>query len=255
MWMRHPETVLLRTILPTLVGLVALSVPCSAWSKKKGHEPVRQDPLETEANPQTGTANPPTDNPANPTGTASSGTSGSANANAGSGTATNRGGSAADSSANNRIGRFLVGVSVGAAPCVYFPVGCDNLHQGVAGVSFAWAMSATAPAYLIVPLQVQFRPNQGTLILPVGVQYDISLPVANLYIYPRVSVGYAAAIASPAGSTYTEHYGVAIPEIGLKYVFSGRYHLGGEFFSLPVFFSSKTVFVNYRITLGFGVSF
>mgnify|MGYP000670978064 CR=1 FL=1 len=49
--------------------------------------------------------------------------------------------------------------------------------------------------------------------------------------------------------------GVAIPEVGLKYVFSGRYHLGGEVVSLPVFFSSSTVLVHYRAALSFGVSF
>jgi hypothetical protein len=110
-------------------------------------------------------------------------------------------------------------------------------------------------AYLIVPVQAQFRASLGTLMLPVGVQYDIALPVPNLYIYPRVSIGYAVSLKGAAGSVIADHYGVAIPEVGIKYVFSGRYHLGGEAISLPVLFNSNSVVVHYRIALSFGVSF
>lgn len=149
----------------------------------------------------------------------------------------------------------MVSLKFGAAPCVYFSGGCGTLHQGVVGAEFAWAVTPTAAAYLIVPVQVQFRPSVGTLMIPVGVQYDIGLPVANLYIYPRVSIGYAAVLVGAAGSVIADHFGVAIPEVGIKYVFSGRYHLGGEVLSLPVFFNSSTVLVHYRAALSFGVSF
>ena len=70
-----------------------------------------------------------------------------------------------------------------------------------------------------------------------------------------LSVGYAVALAGAAGSVMADHFGVVIPEVGLKYVFSGRYHLGGELVSVPVLFNERSVVVHYRVALSFGVSF
>ncbi|MBL9043998.1 MAG: hypothetical protein JNM83_20490 [Myxococcales bacterium] len=254
--------------LGVLIGVLLVGVGSPAVAKKKkGPDPVQQDPMDTEANPQP---------LVNPTGTGTTGGSGSGGAassgggttGSGGGAGTASGGAAGGSSSasggsggggstgsSTKLGRYMVSLKVGAAPCIYFSGGCGFLHQGLAGIEFAWAFTQSANAYLIVPPQVQFRANQGTLMVPVGIQYDIGLPVPNLYIYPRLSVGYAVAMAGAAGSVIADHFGVVIPEVGLKYVFSGRYHLGGELVSVPVLFNERSVVAHYRIALSFGVSF
>lgn len=249
------------------IGLVIAGSPALA-KKKKGPEPVQQDPMETEANPQ-----PPVHDSGPAAGSASGGgpaTGGGTSSSVGGGASAGGGGASSSGAAGGssssgsggvggtstaRIGRYMLSLKVGAAPCIYFSGGCGLLHQGVAGVEFAWNFTQAANAYLIVPVQVQFRPSQGTLMLPVGIQYDIGLPVPNLYIYPRVSIGYAVALAGAAGSVIADHFGVVIPEVGIKYVLSGRYHLGGELVSIPVLFNSNTVVVHYRLALSFGVGF
>lgn len=235
--------------------------------KKKGPDPVQQDPMETEANPQNtgGSGSTGGSDSGGGSGSSSGGSSGSSSGGGGSSNSSGGGSSGSSSGGSSssggggssaaRIGRYMLSLKVGAAPCVYFGGGCGSLHQGVAGLEFAWLVSPSASAYLIVPVQTQFRANLGTLMLPVGIQYDIGLPVPNLYIYPRVSVGYAVSLAGAAGSVIADHYGVAIPEVGIKYVFSGRYHLGGELISLPVLFNSRSVVLHYRAALSFGVSF
>ncbi|MFO0653487.1 MAG: hypothetical protein U0787_00205 [Polyangia bacterium] len=251
----------------SLCLFLGVSGAALAKKKDKGPPPVQHDPLETELNPQ------PPSNPSDgstgsgansggSSGSSSSGGSGGSSSGGSSSGGSSSGGSSSGNSsgsagapATGKIGRYMVSLKLGAAPCVYFSGGCSTLHQGVVGAEFAWALTPSAAAYLIVPIQVQFRQSVGTLMIPVGIQYDIGLPVPNLYIYPRISLGYAALLVGAAGSLIADHFGVAIPEVGLKYVFSGRYHLGGEVVSLPVFFSSSTVLVHYRAALSFGVSF
>jgi len=242
------------------IALTLAGAPTVA-KKKPRPDPVQQDPMETEANPQT------TTNPTGGTGGTTGTGGGTSSTGSGSSTNTSSGGTSSNSSASSggggsggpvstaKIGRYMLSLKVGAAPCVYFSGGCGVLHQGVAGLEFAWAFTQSASAYLIVPVQVQFRANLGTLMLPVGIQYDIALPVPNLYIYPRLSLGYAVALSGAAGSVIASHYGVAIPEFGIKYVFSGRYHLGGEVVSLPILFNSTAVVLYYRAALSFGLSF
>ncbi len=252
--------------LGVLIGIALTLAGAPAVAKKKPRpDPVQQDPMETEANPQTTTN--PTGGTGGTTGSGSSATgAGAASTGSGSSANTSSGGTSSNSSASSgggsggpvstaKIGRYMLSLKVGAAPCIYFSGGCGVLHQGVAGLEFAWAFTQSSSAYLIVPVQVQFRANLGTLMLPVGIQYDISLPVPNLYIYPRLSLGYAVALSGAAGSVLADHFGVVIPEVGLKYVFSGRYHLGGEVVSLPVLFNSTAVLMYYRAALSFGVSF
>lgn len=235
--------------------------------KKKGPGPVQQDPMETEANPQNTGGSGSTggsDTGGGSTGSSSGGSAGSSGAGgsgsggsggSSSGSSSSGGGGSSSAGGSTRSGRYMLSLKVGAAPCVYFGGGCGLLHQGVAGLEFAWQLTPSANAYLIVPVQAQFRASLGTLMIPVGIQYDIGLPVPNLYIYPRVSIGYAVSLTGAAGSVIADHFGVAIPEVGIKYVFSGRYHLGGEVVSLPVLFSSRSVVIHYRAALSFGVSF
>lgn len=234
---------------------------------------VQQDPMETEANPQ-----PPVHDSGPAAGAPSGGTSGGASSGGGSSSSSGGGASSSGGGGSSRMtvpraeahgglrwwwrhfgseDRALHAQPQSRRGAVYLlrrrlhgpaAPGCGRRRVCV-------ELSRSANTCSIVPVQVQFRPSQGTLNAPVGIQYDIGLPVPNLYIYPRVSIGYAVALAGAAGSVIADHFGVAIPEVGIKYVFSGRYHLGGELVSIPVLFNSNTVVVHYRVALSFGVGF
>ena len=98
-----------------------------------------------------------------------------------------------------------------------------------------------------------FTPQFGfgdvtSIWLPLGFQYDIPLPVENLYVYPRASVGFAYV-------TRVEEAGVAlIPEFGAKYQFHENGHVGIEPFSMPIGIGEE-VWVQYRIAFHVGGDF
>lgn len=155
------------------------------------------------------------------------------------------------SSTSDKVGRFMANFKIGPA------LGAHNAgHQGAIVLDLGWSVLPNKNAYLLLPLQFHFAQGGGAVILPVGFQYDIGIAkVPGLYLYPRLSIGYAAFIASAEGQTVTSHFGVLTPEFGAKYVFKGRWNLGGEIFSLPIFFTNGGAAVQYRILLSAGVNF
>lgn len=87
-----------------------------------------------------------------------------------------------------------------------------------------------------------------TIWLPVGFQYDIALPVENLYIYPRASVGFAHV-------TKIDESGLAlVPEVGLKYLITENFHAGFDPVSVPIGIGEE-VWVQYRLAFYAGASF
>ena len=157
----------------------------------------------------------------------------------------------AGSATNDKVGRFMANFKIGPA------FGAHNAgHQGAIVLDLGWSVLPNKNAYLLLPLQFHFAQGGGAVILPVGFQYDIGIAkVPGLYLYPRLSLGYAAFIASAEGQTVTSHFGVLTPEFGAKYVFKGRWNFGGEIFSLPIFFAKGGAAVQYRILLSAGVNF
>jgi hypothetical protein len=152
-------------------------------------------------------------------------------------------------------GRFMASLKIGPGICLY---NCN--HQGAAVIEFGYSVLPNKNAYLLLPLQFQFGPNGSSVIVPLGFQYDLEIPrVPGLYFYPRFSMGYALIINDVALGALTVHAGVIIPELGLKYVWKGRWNFGGEFFSLPIFFGQTSMggfaTMYYRILLSAGVNF
>jgi hypothetical protein len=83
----------------------------------------------------------------------------------------------------------------------------------------------------------------GTLItLPVGVQYDIMIPqVPNLYVYLRGSIGVGIFAGGGGNAAFA-----IIPEAGIKYNIEGKYFIGFEPFSLPIYIGDGTATL-YRL--------
>ena len=232
------------------------------------------DPMEAEHTAPTGT-------PASgsPTGSTSSGSSsGSTGSTSGSGSggsaATGSGSSSSSSGSSsgggrseggasggepgqyNKPGRFMFNLKIGPAICA---TGCTS-HEGALVLDFGWSVLPNKHAYVVVPLQFHFSTTTAAVMVPFGFQYDFGISkVPGLYIYPRVSLGYAALFDSSTGVQTTTHTGVFLPELGAKFILRGRFNFGGEIFSLPVVFGrgpfSTLVNVSYRILVYAGVNF
>jgi len=182
-------------------------------------------------------------------------------------------GSKASENGAEKSGRFMFNLKIGPALCAVSAISrgsasasaeCGSLHQGALVFDFGWSVLPNRNAYLLFPFQLQFRESLTTVMIPVGFQYDIQLPVKGLYLYPRGFLGYAAFVVSNSsipGVTVssTSHYGVFTPEFGIKYIFGGRWNVGADLFSLPIFFGQSqgatSTFVYYRILAYAGVNF
>jgi hypothetical protein len=88
-------------------------------------------------------------------------------------------------------------------------------------------------------------------------QARMSPGVPGLYIYPRLSVGYAALIFNGLGDVRarTVDTGFVKPELGVKYVLHRRWNFGFEPFGLPIFFDATGVMMNYQMLFYAGVNF
>lgn len=248
-----------------LAGLLGASLVLLCGSaearKKKG---AVTDPMEAESNPQ-GPSTPP-EPPSEPPAAhpASSGSSGgSSSGGSSSGGSSSSGGGAAATVPTEKVGRFMFNFKVGPALCAFFSVpklgvsgSCNNSHMGAIVLDLGWSVLPNKNAYLLLPLQFQFRDSVGIITVPIGFQYDFQLPVKGLFVYPRASIGYSVSIASQLnGQTVTSHLGVLTPEFGVKYVFGGRWNVGAELFSLPIYFNGDGAQIYYRILLYGGVNF
>lgn len=230
---------LMRSLIVAIVILGVLLGNADAKRRRKRPAPVEQtvtDPTPTETAAPAADPDPPAARPDSAAGGGDRGTRGSTAASSG-----------APGSAD-KAGRFMANFRIGPAFGAY-----NAAHMGAIVLEFGVALLGNNNGYLIVPLQFQFREGGGAVVLPVGFQYDFALPIKGLYLYPRLSLGYAALIASGAPTT---HVGVLIPEFGAKYVMlKGRLNVGGEIFSLPIAFNGDGASLFYRIMLMAGVNF
>ncbi len=104
--------------------------------------------------------------------------------------------------------------------------------------------------YLGFAPQFQFG-NPVLINLPISFQYDIHLPVKNLYLYPRIEAGLGMAPDAGGGGYYAF---TLQPEFGVKYQFHENFHALMEPLSLPMYFGDP-VFLQYRIYFGVGADF
>jgi len=161
----------------------------------------------------------------------------------------------------DKSGRIMLNVRGGPAFGIVNTDEDLRLLGGV-GLDFGVALSRDYNAYLVLTPQVDLRQGLYNVLVPLGFQYDIRL-VRGLFLYPRVSLGYSLFVSNSSvdiGSLHLSaselsHGGVAIPELGLKYVVNGRFNIGIEPLSIPVVFNSENYWVWYRVNLFLGGNF
>ncbi len=101
-----------------------------------------------------------------------------------------------------------------------------------------------------VTFSPSFAFGAATVItLPVGFQYEFGLPVDNLSVYGRATVG----VGFETKSGYAAfHIG---PHAGAKYQITPMFHAGLEPISLPMYFGDGGVGMHYRILAYGGADF
>ena len=168
---------------------------------------------------------------------------------------------ASDDDHEYKAGRVMLnargGVAVGIANADH-----DLYLLGMVGIDFGVALSANYNAYLVLTPQLDLKDGLYNVMVPLGFQYDIRL-FRGLFLYPRVSLGYAALISNASidfgplhfSASDVIHGGVAIPELGLKLVLGGRLNLGIEPLSVPIFFTDKNYAAWYRVNVFLGGNF
>ncbi|MFT3772786.1 MAG: hypothetical protein QM820_45940 [Minicystis sp.] len=104
--------------------------------------------------------------------------------------------------------------------------------------------------YVILAPSFQFG-DYTVISVMAGFQYDFQL-IKNLYVYPRVTLGFSHIDVSVATS---ETFAIA-PAVGVKYVLlDGRINVGVEPFNMPLQFGSGGPYPVYRFNAYGGVNF
>jgi hypothetical protein len=165
-----------------------------------------------------------------------------------------------DSDHPDKSGRVMLnargGLALGVANAEH-----ELYLMGVGGIDLGVAVSQNYNAYLILTPQLQVRPDLYAVMIPFGFQYDIHL-VRGLFLSPRVSIGYSALISNASidfgplrfSANQVTHAGVAIPELGLKYVVNGRFNIGVEPASFAILFTDRDYVAWYRAMVFLGVN-
>lgn len=160
-----------------------------------------------------------------------------------------------------KAGRFMFNPKLGVA--IGIPGnGIEHASTGdqlALVLDFAVALDRARSAYLSLPVQFEVgRTGYSFLMVPLAFQYDIPIrAVPGLYLYPRITAGYAAFVVDGAGDVRarTVDLGFVMPEFGAKYVLRRRWNFGFEPFGLPIFFNQRQVALNYRLLWYAGVNF
>lgn len=137
----------------------------------------------------------------------------------------------------------------------------DLRFMGALGVDLGVAVTDNYNAYLVFTPQLDFREGLYNVMVPLGFQYDIRL-AKHVYLYPRMSLGYAAFISHASidfgslrfSASDVTHGGIAIAELGLKFVPLGRLNIGIEPLSIPIFFTGQDYAAWYRAMVFVGVN-
>lgn len=163
-----------------------------------------------------------------------------------------------------KAGPFVLNLRLGpAVPLALFSsdtglVGATELPTEFAlGLEAGFALNQGRSLYLVVPAQVQLELTAGKvtatwLMAPLGLHGDLPIRAApGLFLYLRLSVGYAVGLFADAPTT---HMGLAVPALGIKYVIRRRVNLGFEPLNLPMLFHPKLLLLFYRPMFHLGVN-
>lgn len=145
---------------------------------------------------------------------------------------------------NDKAGPWAANLKLGPA----IKASRTSLTQFALQLEIAHAIVEDA-GYLGFAPQVQFGDFQ-LVTIPVSFQYDIHLPIENLYAYPRIQAGVAFSPDATGG-----YAAFALqPEFGMKYQIDEAFHVGVEPVSLPIYIGDPT-FLQYRLYVFGGADF
>ncbi len=170
-----------------------------------------------------------------------------------------------------KAGRWMFNLKLGPAITAKATAYCGNAFgvldcrptMGAIDLEMGVAVDSKFNAYIILPVpQFQVHDFLSIVMLPVGFQYDIAVTrkVPDLYITPRIEIGYAAFIPN-CNFCDTTSAGFVELAVGGKLIFARRWNVGFEPFSLAIFFgqyaNTNTNFsaVSYRLLFYGGVNF
>src|SRR5581483_2553383 len=165
---------------------------------------------------------------------------------------------------SGKSGRWMFNLKFGPAITAksFFNCGFAECKptMGAIVLEMGVAVDSKFTAYIIVPVpQFQVHDLISYVMLPIGFQYDIEVvprKVPGLYITPRIELGYAALV--PNGGD-TVNAGFVEIAAGGKFIFSKRWNVGFEPFSLAIFFGTQNNVnfssVSYRLLWYGGVNF
>ncbi len=164
---------------------------------------------------------------------------------------------------DGKSGPVMINLKIGPAIEVYHSH--TQFAMTLEGM-YAVLVTKFGDLYVGLPLTFQFA-GAGTFIeIPAAAQFDVRLPVKNLYIVTQLHIGYAVFIPSDNDTCLfgfcttikggdAVHYGVITPQLGLKYAIKGRGNVGIDIFQLPIYFNSDGAALQYRIMFYGGVNF
>jgi hypothetical protein len=129
------------------------------------------------------------------------------------------------------------------------------------GLDYERALSSDGRVWLVASPTYLVNPYLTEALLPVGLEYDLPLPVTGLSLFGRLSAGAAVLI----GLDYTTSppsrpiavVGLIEPEIGLRLALGDRWSVTLEPASVPITIGAtgSATALLYRASLGVGVSF
>ena len=148
----------------------------------------------------------------------------------------------------DKVGPMMANLRIGPAFAV------TSYASGGAGFTlapeFGYAVALENNLYVVASPQFTLGYGGAIITIPAGVQYDFPIaPVPNLYVTGRFLMGYANFAGGGGASAFA-----IIPEVGAKFMFKGRFNVGFEPFSMPVYISSGTL-ATYRLNLYGGINF
>jgi hypothetical protein len=152
-----------------------------------------------------------------------------------------------------RPGPFLVDIKVG--PSVAFDYGDVGFvvqpEIGYAVRRGNCAHPGAGEVYLVVTPEIKIA-GTHEMVLPIGAQYDIPLPIEGLFAYPRMTIGLGVALDREDG----EDDAVVVSHgFGAKYQFNDLVHAAFEPLVLPLYMSGRGVSVEYRSLAVGGLNF
>jgi hypothetical protein len=101
-------------------------------------------------------------------------------------------------------------------------------------------------------VQMHMRRDRTTILVPLGYEHVVPIGSSGVYLVPRVSGGYA--FESFTRSPTSSHYGVILPELGVRIPIVDKVVIGLDPVSFPVLVDKSGASVSWRPMLAAGLT-